>query len=134
MAKLTEQEQVSAYLNQLDGSIRATIAYLRNFILGIDPEIGEQIKWNSPSFYYKGEMAPFDPKEYKRDLLVCNLHKGRIMLVFPTGAKVEDKSGILEGKYTDGRRMITFKDLADLKAKENDLRSVIEQWLSLIEK
>ncbi|WP_379089035.1 DUF1801 domain-containing protein [Pedobacter sp. UC225_65] len=134
MAKLTEQEQVSTYLNQLDDSIRATIAYLRNFILGIDPEIGEQIKWNSPSFYYKGEMAPFDPKEYKRDLLVCNLHKGRIMLVFPTGAKVEDKSGILEGKYTDGRRMITFKDLADLKAKENDLRSVIEQWLSLIEK
>ncbi len=134
MAKLTEQEQVSAYLNQLDDSIRATIAYLRNFILGIDPEIGEQIKWNSPSFYYKGEMAPFDPKEYKRDLLVCNLHKGRIMLVFPTGAKVEDKSGILEGRYTDGRRMITFKDLADFKAKENDLRSVIEQWLSLIEK
>lgn len=134
MAKLTEQEQVSTYINQLDDSIRATIAYLRNFILGIDPEIGEQIKWNSPSFYYKGEMAQFDPKEYKRDLLVCNLHKGRIMLVFPTGAKVEDKSGILEGRYTDGRRMITFKDLADLKAKENDLRSVIEQWLSLIEK
>ena len=134
MVKLSEQEQVSAYISQLDVSIRDTIAYLRDFILSIDPEIGEQIKWNSPSFYYKGEMAPFDPKEYKRDLLVCNLRKGRIMLVFPTGAKVDDQSGILEGKYTDGRRMITFKDLADVKVKENDLRSVIAQWLSLIEK
>lgn len=134
MAKLTEQEQVSAHINQLDASIKDTVAYLRNFILGIDSEIGEQIKWNSPSFYYKGEMAPFDPKEYKRDLLVCNLHKGRIMLVFPTGAKIEDKWGILEGKYTDGRRMVTFKDLTDIKAKENDLQLVIEQWLSLIEK
>jgi hypothetical protein len=134
MAKLSEQEQVSAYINKLDPNIRDTIAYLRNFILDINAEVGEQIKWNSPSFYYKGEMAPFDPKEYKRDLLVCNLHKGRIMLVFPTGAKVDDKWAILEGKYTDGRRMITFKDLADVKAKENRLRSVIEQWLSLIEK
>lgn len=134
MAKLSEQEQVSAYINKLDPNIRDTIAYLRNFILDINAEVGEQIKWNSPSFYYKGEMAPFDPKEYKRDLLVCNLHKGRIMLVFPTGAKVDDKWAILEGKYIDGRRMITFKDLADVKAKENRLRSVIEQWLSLIEK
>ncbi|KQC00318.1 DUF1801 domain-containing protein [Pedobacter sp. Hv1] len=134
MAKPTAQEQVNAHIDQLDPQIKDTIAYLRTFILGIDPEIGEQIKWNSLSFYYTGEMKPFDPKTYQRDLLVCNLHKGRIMLVFPTGARVEDSSGLLEGKYTDGRRMVTFKDLDDVKAKENDLRSVIKKWLDLIEK
>lgn len=134
MVKPSEQEQVSAHLNKLEPNIRDTISYLRDFILGIDPEIGEQVKWNSPSFYYKGEMKPFDPKTYKRDLLVCNLHKGRLILVFPTGAKVNDPSGILEGKYTDGRRIITFKDLNEIKAKENALRSVIKKWLSLIEK
>lgn len=134
MAKPSEQEQVSAHIDQLDPNIKHTIAYLRAFILGIDPEIGEQIKWNSPSFYYTGEMKPFDPKTYQRDLLVCNLHRGSIMLVFPTGAQINDPSGLLEGKYTDGRRIVTFKDLDDVKAKENDLRTVIKKWLSLVEK
>ncbi len=42
--------------------------HLRNIILSTDKEIGERIKWNNPSFYYTGEMKPFDPKEYKREL------------------------------------------------------------------
>jgi hypothetical protein len=40
-------------------------------------------------------MKPFDPKEYKREIIVMNLFKGRIMLVFPSGAKVKDASGML---------------------------------------
>ena len=56
-------------------------------------------------------MKPFDPKEYKRDLIVMNLHKGRIMLVFPSGAKVNDTSGLLEGDYKDGRRLAIFSAL-----------------------
>ena len=56
-------------------------------------------------------MKEFDPKEYKRDIIVFNLFKGRIMLVFPSGAKVKDASGLLEGDYKDGRRFIVFKDV-----------------------
>ena len=56
-------------------------------------------------------MKEFDPKEYKRDIIVFNLFKGRIMLVFPGGAKVKDASGLLEGDYKDGRRFIVFKDV-----------------------
>ena len=56
------------------------------------------------------------------------------MLVFPSGAKVNDKSGLLEGDYKDGRRIAVFKDLKDVKAKEKNLRSVIRQWLKLVDK
>ncbi len=56
------------------------------------------------------------------------------MLVFPSGAKVNDKSGLLEGDYKDGRRTAVFKDLADVKLKEENLRSVLKTWLSLVEK
>jgi len=55
--------------------------------LSTDKEIGERIKWNNPSFYYTGEMKLFDPKEHKREIIVFNLYKGRIMLVFPSGEK-----------------------------------------------
>ena len=107
---------------------------IRRVILDTDKTISEHIKWNNPAFYYNGDMKPFDPKEYKRDIVVFNLHKGRIMLVFPTGAVVNDKSGILEGDYKDGRRMVTLKDMEEVKAKEKALRMVIKTWLSLVDK
>jgi hypothetical protein len=74
-------------------------------------------------------MKDSDPKDYKRDLIVFNLHKGRIMLVLPSGAKVDDASGLLEGDYKDGRRLITFKDLPDVKSKEKALQKIIVEWL-----
>lgn len=132
--KLSPQEQVSAHIAKLDPVPAKTVEAIRQIILSTDKEIGEHIKWNNPAFYYTGEMKPFDPKEYKRDIAVFNLHKGRIMLVFPTGAMVNDSSGMLEGDYKDGRRLIVFKDLADVKTKEKGLRSVIKDWLQHIDK
>jgi hypothetical protein len=79
-------------------------------------------------------MKPFDPKEYKQDILVMNLRKDKIMCVLPTSATLTKNTKILEGEYTDGRRLITFKDLGDIKAKENDLKNVIKEWLSLVDK
>ena len=104
-APLSDQEQVTAHIKKLGPELSKPIQYLRELILATDKEIGERIKWNNPSFYYTGEMKPFDPKEYKREMIVFNLHKGRIMLVFPSGAKVKDTSGLLEGDYKDGRRI-----------------------------
>jgi hypothetical protein len=79
-------------------------------------------------------MNPFEPKDYKRDIAVMNLFKERMMLVFPSGAKVNDKSGLFEGDYKDGRRIIIFKDMKDVKSKEKLLQAVIKKWLSLVEK
>ena len=132
--KLTDQEQVTQHIKKLPLSIRNTIEKIRQIILSTDKEIGERVKWNNPSFYYTGEMKEFDPKEYKRELIVMNLFKGRMMLVFPSGAKVNDQSGLLEGDYKDGRRIIVFKDMADVEAKEKKLKAVIKRWLTLIDK
>lgn len=133
-AKFSDQEQVNEHIKKLEPIVAQVVETLRQIILGTDPEIGERIKWNNPSFYYTGEMVEFDPKEYKRDLIVMNLHKGRIMLVFPSGAKVNDQSGLLEGNYTDGRRIAIFKDLEDVQAKQGALQKIIRDWLKLVEK
>ncbi len=132
--KKTDTELVTDHINQLEAGAREIVLALRQIILSVDDEIAEQIKWNSPSFYYGGEMKPFDPKEYKRDMVVCNLHRGKILLVFPTGARINDTAGIMGGKYTDGRRIVNIKDLADLHKKEAALRTVIKLWLASIEK
>jgi hypothetical protein len=132
--KLSDKEQVTQHIKKLDSAISKTIEAIRKIILATDKEISEHIKWNNPSFYYNGEMKPFDPKKYKRDLIVMNLHKGRIMLVFPSGAKIKDTSGLLTGDYKDGRRLVIFTDMKEVKAKEKALQKIIKEWLKLVDK
>ena len=132
--KASDSEQVTSYIKKLDKDLASAIEFARQIILSSDKEIKEHIKWNSPSFYFSGEMKPFDPKEYKRDLIVMNLHKGSILMVLPTGARIKKATEILEGDYKDGRRLIRFKDLNDIKSKQTKLKAVIKEWFSLIEK
>jgi hypothetical protein len=131
---LTDAEQVTTHIAALSAPFAETVGYVRQVILSADKTVGEQIKWNSPSFYYTGDMKPFDPKEYKRDIVVMNLRKGEILLVFPTGAKVNDTTGILEGSYTDGRRMVKIANMEEAQAKEKALKTVIKDWLKLVDK
>jgi len=133
-AKLTDKELVTAHISKLEPALGKIIQQLRSLILKTDPQVGEMIKWNNPCFYYTGQMKPFDPKEYKSVIAVFNLHKGRIMLVFPSGAAINDTDGLLQGDYTDGRRTVVFNDLKDVKAKEKQLQEVIKKWLALVDK
>jgi hypothetical protein len=80
-------------------------------------------------------MAPSDPKEYKRYLIVSNLYqKDCIRLVFPSGARVHDKSGLLEGDYADGRRLAHFHSMEEVKQKKASLESAIKKWLATLDK
>ncbi|MBI3134660.1 MAG: DUF1801 domain-containing protein [Bacteroidetes bacterium] len=133
-SKPGDQEQVTEHIKKLEPTLAEVVETIRQVILSTDKEIGERIKWNNPSFYYTGQMAESDPKEYKREMVVMNLFKGRIMLVLPSGAKVNDTSGLLEGDYKDGRRLIIFKDLDDVKKKQKALQKILKTWLSLVEK
>lgn len=125
---------VSEYIQKMESPLAEIVEAIRQIILGADPEVGEQIKWNSPSFYYTGEMKPFDPKTYKRDIAVLNLHRGHALLVFPTGAIINDTSGLLEGDYKDGRRMVTFLDMEAVKSKEKALQEAVKTWVKLVDK
>lgn len=137
MAKsnLSNEEQVSEYISKLESQLAKIVTHLKETILETDNEIKEHIKWNSVSFYYFGEMKEFNPKEYKRDLIVLNIHrKDQVLIIFPTGSKINDASGFLEGNYTDGRKLAKIKDLEDAKVKKDALQNVIKDWISKIEK
>jgi uncharacterized protein YdhG (YjbR/CyaY superfamily) len=126
---------VTDYLHSLDHPLKNLVEELRKIMLSADKEIDEQIKWNSLSFYYTGEIKSFDPKEYKRDIVVLNLHKkDQVLLVFPTGAGIDDKTGILGGMFKDTRKIVTFTTLDEVKHKEKDLQLVIKQWLQTVER
>jgi hypothetical protein len=135
LTKPSEPEKVDAFMQALKHPLANVVETIRKIILSTDREIGEEIKWNAPTFFYSGEMKPFNPKEHKRYLVVFNLYqKDCIRLVFPSGARVNDKSGLLEGDYLDGRRLALFHNMEEVKSKKAALQSVIKKWLETLDK
>src|SRR3954466_750921 len=110
--KDSQPEDVDAFIRATTHPLKNVVEELRATILNADSSIGEEVKWNAPAFFYAGPMAPFDPKKYKRHLIVFNLFKKDcVRLVFPTGASIGDTSGLLEGDYADGRRLAVFSSM-----------------------
>lgn len=133
--KPSEPEKVEAYMRALKHPLKNVLEALRRIILSADSSIGEEIKWNAPTFFYTGEMAPSNPKEYKRYLVISNLFKKDcIRLVFPTGARIADASGLLEGDYTDGRRLALFSSMDEVHVKKASLQRAIKKWLASLDK
>ena len=60
--KAGDSNQVSVHINNLEPVLSTIIETIRQIILSTDCEIGERIKWNNPSFYYTGELKPFNQK------------------------------------------------------------------------
>ena len=133
--KQSESEQVDAYLHALKHPLKDVAEELRAIILAVDPSIGEEIKWNAPAFFYTGAMAEFDPKKHSRHLIVFNFFKKDCLrLVFPSGARIGDTSGLLVGDYADGRRLALFSSIDEVRAKKPYLERAIRQWLATLQK
>lgn len=130
MATSTKTLTVPQLIDSLDHPLLPVIHALREVVLAAHPLVGEEVKWNSPSFYYTGEMAPFDPKTYARDIVVLHLRKAdQVLMVFPTGARITDAQGVLEGNYADGRRMVSLRSMQDLTAKKAGIQAAVKDWI-----
>jgi hypothetical protein len=133
--KPSETATVDAYMKKLKHPLKNVAAALREIILAADKSIGEEIAWNAPSFFYAGSMKPFNPKEYKRFIVVFNfLKKDCLRLIFLTGAKINDTSGLLQGDYADGRRLALFYSMDDVKSNGKILQQLVKKWLQQLEK
>jgi hypothetical protein len=133
--KSSQPSEVDAYIKNLKHPLGNVVAALRQIILNADSQIGEEIKWNAPTFFFTGEMKLSDPKQYKRYLIVFNLfQKDCIRLVFWGGAKVNDKSGFLQGDYPDGRRLAFFHSLAEVRSNRKQLEKAVRSQLQHLNK
>jgi hypothetical protein len=66
------------------------------------------------------------------NLTVLRSRPGAMLELCPP-AKVNDKSGLLEGDYADGRRLAMFYRMKDVQAKEKVLQRIIKKWLTLLD-
>lgn len=111
--------KVNTYLEEKAHPMTAEIQKVREIILATDPRVEETIKWSSPTFLYKGNIASF----------FMNAKKF-VSLMFHKGALLPNSSGLLTGDAKEGRTA-RFTDMEDIEAKKEALESVIREWIEL---
>ena len=89
---------------------------VREAILKSDQRITETIRWQAPTFVYKGNLASFFPKT-----------KTHASLMYHKGATIKGKFMHLEGEGKEARTM-KFADLKDLKSKSVELKAIVKAW------
>lgn len=113
---MTKNQNVDTWLDSYDNPMKPVVAAMRELILKSDVRVTETIKWQAPTFMYKGNMASFFPKAKKH-----------ASLMFHKGAEIP---GSFENLSGDGKEARTFKveSLADLEGKSDELASIVIAW------
>ena len=111
--------EVDAWFDRYDNPQRDLVMAVRDAILDADDRVTEVVKWQAPTFVYKGNIASFYPKT-----------KTHASLMFHRGAALDDPDGLLEGEG-DVSRVARFLDADDLAVKRDALQRLIREWIAL---
>jgi len=118
---VSRTDKVDEFLENLSHPLKAEVEAVRSIIKGVNKNINEEIKWNAPSFNYKGEyLVTFNLRETKR-----------VHLVFHNPLIPQVKNSLLEGDYKD-RRMTYFVNLNDIKTNKPLLEKALKDLIKLI--
>jgi hypothetical protein len=112
---LNRNPEVDQWLDEADLPLDATMRRARDIILGADSRVTECIKWKTPTFAFRGNIASFNPS------------KNLVSIMFHRGSEIPGDHARLEG---DGKlvRTMRFADLDQLEAGRSDLESAIRAW------
>lgn len=105
----------------------AGIQRLRHAILGLDPRISEEVKWNAPSFRLDDHFATFCLHPPKHIQLV--LHSGGRGGDPPQAFAIDDPHGLLEWRAPD-RAVLTLASDQALATHEDAVLAIIRQWIA----
>lgn len=119
---MNKNPEVDKYLAEKDHPLTPEIQRVREIILNTDPVMEETIKWSSPTFMYKGNMASYFMNAKKH-----------VSLMFHKGALIKDDSGLLVGDGKEGRTA-KFKDMEEIESRKADLEAVVRAWIRMQDK
>lgn len=113
---MNRNSDVDAWFANYDNPQRDLVMAVRLTMLEADNRLTEAIKWQAPTFSYKGNLMSFFPKA-----------KAHASLMFHTGASIPGDYPSLEGGG-DVARSMKILSMADLDAKRDELRRIVKAW------
>jgi hypothetical protein len=123
---MTEQMKVEVYLSSTKHARMDEIVALRAAILKASKGISKIIKWNAPSFSWKGE-----------DRVTMRLHPNdRLELIFHRGAKAKsDKAPTIDDPFeliswvAKDRGVVSIKDASMLRTRKTEIVRLVMEWM-----
>lgn len=116
---MNKSPAVDAWLAAYENPMKEVVMAVREAILAADPRVEEAIKWQAPTFVYKGNIASFFPKSKKH-----------ASLMFHKGASIPGDFPHLVGDGKEARTM-KFADLDDLASQRKELQAVVVAWCDM---
>jgi hypothetical protein len=107
---------VDAWLAAYTNPQKPVVERVREIFLAADPRITETIKWSTPTFLYRGNLASFQPRATKF-----------VSILFHEGASIPGDHPRLDGGG-DHARYMRIADLADAETAADELTSVARAW------
>jgi hypothetical protein len=110
------QPEVDAWFATYDNPMKDVVERTREIVLDADARVDECIKWQAPTFTYKGNMASFYPKS-----------RQHASLMFHLGARIPGDHPRLEGTG-DTSRVMKLGSVEEADAARDDLARLVRAW------
>jgi hypothetical protein len=111
--------EVDEWFATYDNPQKDVLLAMRKAILESDDRIEESIKWKSPTFMYKGNIASFNPRS-----------RQHASLMFHTGSSIPGDFPHLEGSG-EVARYLKVADLAQAKVLAPELVALFKAWCDM---
>jgi hypothetical protein len=119
---------VEAFMATLAHPLKPVVQALRGMLLGLDPAIGEAIKWNAPSFHTTEHFATLHLR--KPQAVQVILHLGARARPGTT-VQVDDPAHLLTWRDPQ-RATVLFASMEDLRARQAAFAAVVRQWMAQV--
>jgi len=116
---MPKSKEVDAWMTRYENPMKPVVQRVREILLGADKRIDECIKWQAPTFTYRGNLASFFPKS-----------KQHASLMFHMGATIPGKHPRLEGQG-DTARVMKIASVAEANAAKRDLERLVAAWCAM---
>jgi uncharacterized protein YdhG (YjbR/CyaY superfamily) len=108
--------EVDAWFERYDNPMKDVVQRIREIVLDADPRMEECIKWQAPTFTYRGNLASFFPKS-----------KQHASLMFHVGAQIPGEHPRLEGGG-DTSRVLKIGSVAEANEARPDIERLVRAW------
>jgi hypothetical protein len=109
--------EVDAWLAKQSETLREPLALIREIILCADDRVEESIKWQTPTFSYKGNIVSFQGNA-----------KRVVSLMFHHGASIPGDHPILEGEGKVSRSIRLEPSVTAVEENRAAISAVIRAW------
>ncbi len=118
---MNTSDEVDAWFNSYDNPHKQTLLEVRRIILSADDRMQECVKWQAPTFTFRGNLASFNPRA-----------KQYASLLFHTGAQLEGNFPSLEGGQGTAR-YLRIQSVEHAQQLSQELAAIVAAWCALKE-